>query len=97
MKSTTEHTDMRNIKELVEEVNEVPRTEVVALGTGTAVTIAAWLTGGSVHIALEMKGYYHFAHYAHWTYVMEKLFDGKYQPDAEALADFINAVLERKL
>lgn len=80
--------------ELVESVDHQPFVERVALGTGTAIAIAVWKDAtGVVHIAIEGKGYYSFGHFAHWGYVMEKLFNGKFPPDAKAVANFINAVL----
>jgi len=85
---------MRKIFELVEEMGHTPTCECVALGNGTAIELAAWLSeGGKVHIAIKGHGYYYFSHYAHFSYVMEKLFGGKWQGDAEVVASFINRVL----
>jgi hypothetical protein len=76
----------------MEEVGHIPTKETVKLGNGTALTIAAWLTDGTLHVAIELHGYYSFTHCAHYSYVMEKL-GIKYEADAKVVADAINLIV----
>lgn len=64
----------------------------LALGNSTMFRVGVLLTEeGGIFIGVEGKGAYTFGHFAHWTYVAEKL--KLAEGDARNLADFINAQL----
>lgn len=85
---------MRNIFETIKDVEAglVPLVETVALGNGTAITMAVWRThDGRIHLAVERNGYYTFDHWVSPDYAREKVIDNPV--DAVVVAEYVNRLL----
>lgn len=83
---------MRKIQD-IKEIRETPLCEQVALGTGTAIELYAVVHEGKAFVGVLGKGLYSFTHYVTPCYMMEKVFNDQWYPDAEVVANWLNKVM----